>query len=1339
MNREVFKKGKFYTLPVRSVREEGNCSFFIVEANKKEYAIRMFDFQRGDRETASRSELPCMVKDVHGDNIVFVQNFAQMFGDRYEPGKAYSFIVNKGAYNPSEEYRYYDVRDDEGVPFRLKCRRDTYLVPQQRIFCTITRPDKNRLILSLIESGKRTLLTCKSPQSLLQEIGIDSVLTRYILMILHRSDVFLDAREYFRANNPEWVVKALLSIENVENWPLRREHREGMLRCYHRLCLYVIEDSDYLLQFSDSERENFQEWIAGRIAMAETYLESLNLIHANRCSEEIDNILEKIRNSGYIYNPRHKMELLISIFSLRPAILEEKIDTILDLIALYAKEWRQASFNHAFARFLEFYIRSNRERVYREAVVENNNSTVLLKRMVRSICYLLLMSNDAGRDRPLYRSMLYHYLSYVRSKNLQGKEQPGQDEVFQRLLDHAFASLLLSDDEFNDFSWAKDFTQVNTLAYQLSSTQLRNTTFLTRSYETDNVRFTVSMEGITFSRTTSGNKERNVLPEGFPGWHNIQIFLDGASKYSITKLSQLKTWCNYWRNVETDLFEQRPQIVKRHSKLFPDVGTETVIRVLWRESDALHPCRFYCKIEDDMYQGTGWLDTYVKGGTTSLFHYDPKFDIESFYADGKPMLLHVRINAIVSQQEEKRTYIFDALSFIDQFVREEVQYSDEVNCQLIFKDDSHNVYYGVTEHGYGLFVPDVSEDIPYTVGDMVRVRHLDSTKPSAIQGEVFAMATQPVDITKAAETLLQSYMDDVYEESEEELESDAMSVSEDQFEPEYIREIINIFDHKAVLEKDNKLSYAYLSVAHILSHMIGDTVTMGYLEQRRNFIRVMDDYAQNGKVDDEELDILATENADIVERFPIIRRRFYQIRILNSIGLQKKNEFLWSVLTDYSDDYILNKLSRLVLSYNMADGFDLQEQQKLIIARIKDLLNIKGELPEIYSFGEEDQLTEFKTSIVFPPNNNMREDINQQTFNIMKVICGMANTYGGRVYLGVDDTGVARGLADDLAIPFFDNNRDKYDRYIRNKIRQTMGDAVNASIAIEHPEAGKHWLYVIKVAPSKVPVCLGLDNKYYLREGSSTHAIDNLEQLTGIMNDRDYELFHVQPAADVVVEESVLPPMDFDEVPKEEKHERPATTEDHLATSVWRSNVVDNWVEGYGVETVCFLRILRPGEWCVCDDIEWEAGILTLAIHDDEVDGSLILAYEDGRVNRVPISQLIDKTRGNIYKMYAHKSPVFVCPARKDAAVLTAYCDDKGRKHARLDDVENIEEGKMLSAGTLLTDVSFENLYACEIINPDCFAELKRLRNHKRTSIGLPMNVKLNKEREILIDMGIGI
>lgn len=1336
MTNQTFQKGKFYTLPINDFREEGSNSFFIINANDKEYAIRMFESQKNDPAIRELKELPCMVKDIHGDNIVFVQNFAQMFCDKYISGNIYPFIVNKEAYSPDTEYRYYDIRDTSGVPFRLKCQRDTYLVPNQIIRCKVARPGQNKMILILDNTKSNIVANCISPQELLKNSGIDEKYIRFLLNSFKHNKGFEEARQDYDQGNPEWVIKAITAVTGVERWPnLSDSNKEALLACYHRICLYLLEDSDYLHQFNESDRDNYQTWIADRVSMAETYLECLALIRKDACSNEVDLILQKIRNSGYIYHPHRRMRLLIAIFSLQPQLLEEKIDTILDLLGESAKEWKVASFTDAFSSFLQFYVTSNQEKTNREAVIDNEQSNLLLSRMVRSICYLLLMTNGKGINVPLYRSLLYHYLSFVRSRNVFGNINQTQN-LAEELVDRAFTTLVVSEDNGQELTWGRDFSQTELLAYQLVAAKVRNNTFLTRSYEAHNVRFTVSSEGITLAKSSSSEREKNVLPQNIPGWHNLQIFLDQPSKYTISKQAKIRTWKGYWNNVEQALFDDKKSLTKKQKRhIAPEVGTEVYIRVLWKDEN--HQYRYYCRIEDDVYEGEGWLDTYQKGGAMGLFHFDPQFDLSSFYIDGKPILFKVRVNSIGSPKDEKRTYTFDAISFIDELIKEQIKYGEESDCTILFYDTKNNIFCGVTNFGYGIFLPRTEEWTEINVGDTVRVIVNDYTRANAIQGEIIGMGTEVVNIKEAAENVLRDYAEEkVYEETQEELEEEAMSVSEDLFETDYMTEITNILDHKAVLETDNIHAYAFLSIAHILARMTDNKAMMQYLEQRQHLLCILEDYGENGRVNDEELETLSNENKDMFEKFPFLKQRLSEMRIVNSLGQQEKNTYLWNMINEYEKNHILNKLSRLMLSYNMAEGFGLQEHQKNIIIKIKSLLNVNVELPQIYSFGEENQTTEFKTSIVFPPNNNMREDIKQQTFNIMKVICGMANSYGGKLYLGVYDTGTAKGLADDLQ--FFEGSKDKFDLYVRNQIRASLGDLVNASIVIEHPEAGKHWIYVIKVSASKTPVTLKLDNKLYIREGTSTYPIE-LTQLLEIMEERDFSIYDTKPSelTEDDIENNVIT---TDEKPKETVTKAKVNnfSDDIIRTSVLRSNITENWMDGYGEETACYLRIESIGNWCILDDVAWEDGIMTLAIHNDELDGSLIIVYEDGKVSRVPIDQLTDKTRGAKYKMYGHKKPIFICPVHKDDALLTAYEDDKGRQFLRLDDVETIEEGKMQAEGDTLTDVEFEKVFYCEIIPKEYHEDLHRMHNLKRSSLGFQAFTGYGtKEVKVLENIGI--
>ena len=268
------------------------------------------------------------------------------------------------------------------------------------------------------------------------------------------------------------------------------------------------------------------------------------------------------------------------------------------------------------------------------------------------------------------------------------------------------------------------------------------------------------------------------------------------------------------------------------------------------------------------------------------------------------------------------------------------------------------------------------------------------------------------------------------------------------------------------------------------------------------------------------------------------------------------------------------------------------------------------------------------------------------------------------------------------------------------------------------------------------PVKLKMDNNYYLREGSSTYPI-YLQQLQEIMVERIFDNYSTAA-------------VDMDAIPTEEtgladdegrhKDRKYRDEDDKIATSRMRSNVINNWEDDYLTDTVCFVRIKDIGDWCVLDGIDWEEGLLTMAVHNDEADGSLVVAYDDGHVNLVPMSQIINRSRGSINKMYADKKPMFVTPVRKDASLLTVYEDDKGKRYFRIDEVAKMPEGKMQAAGQTLTDVEFEQMIFCEIVGAEDAIKLKRLLNLRRSMLGQQLaSGYFDNERSVLKKLGIDV
>ncbi len=1326
-----YQKGKFYTLPILSIKDEGVSSFFIVNVNGRDYAIKMFEFQRTNEKVRSLTSLPCMVKDVHGDEIVFVQNIAETTKEIYPDGHIITFYITKSTPSPFPNVLYYEVWDkNNGVPFRIKCKEKLKI--HQPIECKIVRPSQNKIILEPQKNNESIAVqSCISLHELLSNSNIDINLAHFLSLTFYSLQNFNEARKYLEHGNPIWVVKALLSVPDAESWTnIKRSDIPSILEVYKSICLYIIEDSNYLNQF-EIKKKSYQNNIEDKIWMAEISSKCIELIEQNKHKEEIDLIFKKIQTSGHLYNFKEKIWILITILMMEPQILDEKIDDILNIIENQDRTKRDSYINQIFRSMLEVYINRNRSKTNRFATVENDQSVQLLNKMIRSISYFILLSdkNKNEDNCQLFKAMLFHYLAFIRGKDALGNTKKTL-ELSESLIERAFTTLLEPEDDIQEIAWGKDFFKTEMLAYQLTSSKPKNCTFSAKSFITENTRFSVSPNGITLSRTISSGKERNVLPSNVFNWRNIQIFLDSANKYNIDKNSKFKTWQVFWDNVEAALFAPKEAINKSTiKKRLPDVGEDTTIRILYKDSNNEHPYRFYCKIEHPVHEGYGWIDYYQKGGAIGLFHYNPDLELDSFYNDGKPMLLNVRVNALSNPNEENRTCTFDALSKIDNCVQENVGYNYTFNCRIIFETENKGTFLAITEYGFGVFVSDETkeEDIQLQAGFCVKVRIENVSNPAKIQGIVIGYADDEVNIKDAAESLLATYCNDnLYEETPEEMEEEAMAVAEEQFDEESIREIVNIFAHKAVLEENNIIAYSFLSLSRILSRMIENDDLRDYIDLNRKTVAIREFYKENGKVDESEIEKICNDYEDIAEQSPYPMQRLAEIRIVNWFGKQDKNDMLWCIINNPESNPVLKKLARLTLSYNMSDGFGFQNQEQIINNKMKSLLNINVELPKIYSFGEEGQLTEFKTSIVFPPENGMKPNIDTQTYNIMKVICGMANAYGGTLYLGVFNTGTAKGLEDDLA--FFNDDKDKFDNYVRNQIYQAFGHELNSAIQIEYPDAGEHFVYAIKVPASQTPVRLkdfhnttrdGYSTYgYFLREGSSTYLIDP-DVLTHTMANRNFNSYNVKVSniTNNSTEETTKEETSSTTTPKKNLQ---IVNSDHISTSLIRHNITCNWAEGFGEDTIGYLRILSENEWELLNDVKWEEGLLTLAIHEDEEDGFIVVVYNDGRINKIQTTQLLKKERSEPFKVFAEK-PFFVSPLKKDDAILSVYEDEKGKRCMRIDSLDEIRNDNTSSAGTTLSDLKFSKVCYCDIINAKHIEFFRKWFNLGRKTLGFQL------------------
>jgi ATP-dependent DNA helicase RecG len=88
-------------------------------------------------------------------------------------------------------------------------------------------------------------------------------------------------------------------------------------------------------------------------------------------------------------------------------------------------------------------------------------------------------------------------------------------------------------------------------------------------------------------------------------------------------------------------------------------------------------------------------------------------------------------------------------------------------------------------------------------------------------------------------------------------------------------------------------------------------------------------------------------------------------------------------------------------------------------------------------------------------------------------ICAFANAQGGKIYIGIDDKGIVKGITDS----------EKLLEDIPNKTRSQMGIMVDVNL---HSKDG---LYYLEIEVNAYPNPISLRGKYYYRSGSTTQEL----------------------------------------------------------------------------------------------------------------------------------------------------------------------------------------------------------------------------------------------------------
>ncbi len=1078
------EQGEKITFPVRGSKVVGGNLYFQIFSRGREYDVKAFEFQRQNRP----QRLQCIVKgmDQSGDPI-FMQDIAAIIPQIYTVGHTYEFRIKTDLNSAG----YYEVADWNGLMFRLYPGHHDRLHLNEVVKCRVKDINLVRMDLELVSGKNRGI-----PLYTVEEfIALDSTglgMGRYLRRLFGVLPELAESREQLAAGNPLWVITVADAVaRHLTEWlnaPSARDFRPGarkrphrrtpMLKSFNSICTNLLENSSYLRQCTPHERVEYQDRLNKIITHTSDYVSALEKIIAKEDQKYIDETLERLKLSGYLYKPEERMRVAMALFSLRKKSVSQYIDDIFDIIRLSHSNPRfMHLFSKAFIEMLDMYIANESRHI---DVLTGPTERTAIQQMVKALSLRLLLPGDeTDSQRALYRSKLYRYVTLLATVNA--------DQLVRKAL-----STLFNISAPLEFTW-NDLGDINLLCSKVAVSRAAALSTETLLFEGNNALMGLSGDSFTFSPVERSEHMKHGVPTDLFGGRRIRVLLNERVQEKLKASRQdIMQFHRLWRDVEKSLFSPRQNLRPAMEGITPDVGDRVQIVILGPVPGHRYDLR--CRIEDDTFVGEGII-------TPKQMVSYPIIPTADSFTDPETGRLCLYEAEVMSRDEATGQFQFNMRELIHNYLQEALTPDDEWLVQVSRVDNDR--YLCISEGGFSLYID--RNEVDLDQGDFIIAR-IDTIFPyPAIKAHFVEHSDERFQQTAAFKCLLENYCDDHLLETDEADDVDASEQEEidgarsaqNFIEPDQMRELIHLIDREGMLRKDHIQTYNYLAVARIMARLLNDTQLVTYFSNRMELVETIRLFGDSGKIDDDRLNKLLNDNKDFVASYPDIETRLTHLRIINQLDKTYKADWLWEIARDNSDP-TTSELARLVLSYNMLEHSNVYEVRRTLHRKIYQLMDLKVQLPESMHVAEEDQFTELKTSIIYPAGNHMFPNEREQLTEILKVISSFLNTRGGRLYVGVGDSGYATGLHNDFT---YLNNRhenydlstvkDKFDRAVRDAVHNRLGRVANSLISTDFEVVGGNVIYRVDVDPS--PEVALVDGVAYERQGKSKWPVPATE------------------------------------------------------------------------------------------------------------------------------------------------------------------------------------------------------------------------------------------------------
>lgn len=379
----------------------------------------------------------------------------------------------------------------------------------------------------------------------------------------------------------------------------------------------------------------------------------------------------------------------------------------------------------------------------------------------------------------------------------------------------------------------------------------------------------------------------------------------------------------------------------------------------------------------------------------------------------------------------------------------------------------------LTEHGIQVFVPE--DNYEDRTGQMARLR---LTNVSFVEGEIRGEIESEVTVDKPVKrefvaNARNMMLDEFLLSCKGPRRADASQA--EPLDKGRVSLMARMIYENKVWVKTPVEQFQRVALARMLLTLIERTIDTQYLKLVMDYERALVAFAQNRPVSP-----LAAAEDLLTLALPEVREKCEVVKELCRFdALPKEPEPDLTKLLPNAE------VKDLVTLHNHLNGLsavvELDKVKRMIVRK----LDVEAEYVSIVAdktdYGNELTTREFKSSIVYPPNNHMQPDHQKQLRAILRTVVGLLNSdKGGDLYIGVNDTtqkAIPGQLARDMEWLYLNHkiteqSLDKYRLYLKYRIdeafKEESGSARGMDITASRvdliPEQSREGVDVLHIA-----------------------------------------------------------------------------------------------------------------------------------------------------------------------------------------------------------------------------------------------------------------------------------